>query len=108
VFLVASVRSEPIGCGAVRFHGRWAEVKRMWVAESMRGLGIARRLLSELERRAADAGARVVRLDTNRALSEAIALYRSAGYREIDAFTADPYAPFWFEKRPRGAARARR
>ena len=70
----------------------------MWVAESARGLGIGRRLLSELEGRAAAGGSRVIRLETNRALTEAISLYRSAGYREVDAFNDEPYAHYWFEK----------
>jgi ribosomal protein S18 acetylase RimI-like enzyme len=70
----------------------------MWVAESARGLGIGRRLLEELESRAASAGARTVRLETNKALTEAISLYRSAGYREVDAFNDEPYAQHWFEK----------
>jgi ribosomal protein S18 acetylase RimI-like enzyme len=71
----------------------------MWIAESARGLGIGRRLLTELERRAAAEGARAVRLETNRTLTEAISLYRSAGYREVDAFNDEPYAHHWFEKR---------
>jgi DNA-binding MarR family transcriptional regulator/ribosomal protein S18 acetylase RimI-like enzyme len=99
LFLVASLRREPVGCGALKFHdGEPAELKRMWVADSVRGLGIGRRLLGELERRAAAAGARVVRLETNNALTEAIALYRSSGYREVEAFNSDPYAHHWFEK----------
>ena len=99
LFLVAALRGEPVGCGALRFHGdQPAELKRMWVAESARGLGIGRRLLDELERRAAAGGARVIRLETNGALTEAIGLYRSAGYREVDAFNAEPYAHHWFEK----------
>src|SRR5919197_1253585 len=60
-----------------------SEIKRMWVAESVRGLGIGRRLLTELEACAKRSGARAVRLETNRALTEAIALYRSAGFREV-------------------------
>ena len=99
LFLVATLRAEPIGCGALKFHGdEPAELKRMWVAESARGLGIGRRLLAELERHAAADGARAVRLETNRALTEAIGLYRSAGYREVDAFNDEPYAHHWFEK----------
>jgi DNA-binding MarR family transcriptional regulator/GNAT superfamily N-acetyltransferase len=99
VFLVATLRAEPIGCGALKFHGdEPAYLKRMWVAESARGLGIGRRLLAELESCAAAAGARVVQLETNKALTEAISLYRSAGYREVDAFNDEPYAHLWFEK----------
>jgi DNA-binding MarR family transcriptional regulator/GNAT superfamily N-acetyltransferase len=99
VFLVATLRTEPVGCGGLRLHGSGlAEVMRMWVAEPARGLGIARRLLAELELRAADAGSSVVRLDTNKALKEAIGLYRSAGYSEVEAFNDNPYAHHWFEK----------
>jgi len=71
----------------------------MWVAPRARGLGLGRRLLHDLERHARDAGASVLRLETNRTLTEAIALYRRAGYREMPAFNAEPYAHHWFEKR---------
>jgi DNA-binding MarR family transcriptional regulator/GNAT superfamily N-acetyltransferase len=99
LFLVAMLRREPVGCGALKFHaGEPAELKRMWVADSVRGLGIGRRLLGELERRAAAGGARIVRLETNNALTEAIALYGSSGYREVEAFNSEPYAHRWFEK----------
>jgi DNA-binding MarR family transcriptional regulator/GNAT superfamily N-acetyltransferase len=99
LLLVASLRAEPVGCGALKFHGDGpAEIKRMWVSPSVRGLGIGRRLLSELETRAAGAGVRVLRLETNQALEEAIALYRSSGYREVAAFNDEPYAHHWFEK----------
>lgn len=98
-FLIAYLRGEPIGCGAVKHGNRGpSDIKRMWVAESARGLGIGRRLLEELERRARDRGADSVRLDTNRALVEAIALYRSAGYREVAAFNDEPFAHHWFAK----------
>jgi DNA-binding MarR family transcriptional regulator len=99
VFLVATLHSEPIGCGALKFHPEEpTELKRMWVAASARGLGIGRRLLAELEGRAAAAGAQVVRLETNKTLSEAINLYRSAGYLEVPPFNDEPYADHWFEK----------
>jgi DNA-binding MarR family transcriptional regulator/GNAT superfamily N-acetyltransferase len=97
--LVATLQAEPVGCGALKFHpGAPTELKRMWVAEPARGLGVGRRLLAELEARA---GAGVVRLETNRALTEAIAMYRSAGYAEVAPFNAEPYAHHWFEKRLR-------
>jgi DNA-binding MarR family transcriptional regulator/GNAT superfamily N-acetyltransferase len=98
--LIARVRGRPVGCGALKFHpGAPAELKRMWVAPEARGLGLGRRLLQELERHARDNGVEVLRLETNRALSEAIALYRSSGYREVGAFNDEPYAHHWFEKR---------
>jgi DNA-binding MarR family transcriptional regulator len=99
VFVVASLHDEPIGCGALKFHGdEPAELKRMWVAPTARGLGVGRRLLHDLERRAAEHGSHTIRLDTNGALAEALAMYRSAGYRQVAAFNDEPYADHWFEK----------
>lgn len=102
VFLVVSLRAEPIGCGGLKFHADgWSELKRMWVAPSARGLGVGRRLLAALEEQARNHGSRTIRLDTNGSLAEAIALYRNAGYREIAAFNDERYADHWFEKRLR-------
>jgi DNA-binding MarR family transcriptional regulator/ribosomal protein S18 acetylase RimI-like enzyme len=99
--LVATLHGEPAGCGAVKLHpGAAAEIKRMWAAPAVRGLGLGRRMLAELEERAAASGARSFRLETNQALGEAIALYRSAGYREVARFSDEPYAHHWFEKAP--------
>ncbi|MFV2113703.1 GNAT family N-acetyltransferase [Micromonospora sp. LOL_025] len=99
-FLLATLNAEPVGCGAVKLHrDAPAEIKRVWVADSVRGLGIGRRMLSELERHAAERGWTAVRLDTNRNLTEAIAMYQAAGYREVEAYNAEPYAHHWFEKR---------
>jgi DNA-binding MarR family transcriptional regulator/ribosomal protein S18 acetylase RimI-like enzyme len=99
LLLVATVHGEPAGCGALRFHGDApAEVKRMWVAPGLRGLGVGRRLLTELEAHAAANGVRTLRLETNRSLAEAISMYRTAGYHEVAPFNDEPYAHHWFEK----------
>jgi DNA-binding MarR family transcriptional regulator/GNAT superfamily N-acetyltransferase len=98
-FLLATLHGEPVGCGALKFHpGGPAELKRMWVDPSVRGMGLGRRLLTELEAQAAAHGVRTLRLETNRVLVEAISLYRTAGYREVAAFNDEPYAHHWFEK----------
>lgn len=97
--LLATRDDRPVGCVGVSLSGDWAEVKRMWVAPTARRLGLGRRLLAEAEQLAAANGAGVVRLDTNSALPEAIALYRSAGYEEIARYNDNPYAHHWFEKR---------
>ncbi|GIH77002.1 hypothetical protein Plo01_34310 [Planobispora longispora] len=47
---------------------------------------------------ASECGVRTLRLETNRVLTGAIGIYRSAGYREVDAFNAEPYVHHWFEK----------
>jgi DNA-binding MarR family transcriptional regulator len=100
VLLVGRLHGEPVACGALKLDGQAAaEIKRLWVAPHARGLGLGGRVLRELEQLAAARGVRTVRLDTNRNLSEAIAMYRGAGYREIDRFNDEPYAHHWFEKR---------
>jgi DNA-binding MarR family transcriptional regulator/GNAT superfamily N-acetyltransferase len=99
LFLLATLYGEPVGCGALKFHpDAPAEIKRMWVSPAARGLGLGRRMLAELEARALAWGAAATRLETNRALAEAISLYRSSGYREVEPFNAEPYAHYWFEK----------
>ena len=100
VFLVATLWGEPVGCGGLKLPAQQpAEIKRMWVAESARGLGIGRRLLTALEDEARTSGRRRIRLDTNKNLREAIAMYRAAGYEEVAPFNDEAYAHHWFEKR---------
>jgi GNAT superfamily N-acetyltransferase len=100
LFLVARLHGEPVGCAGLKLPpGAPAEVKRTWVAPHARGLGLGRRFLAELEARAARHGSDVLRLDTNKALSAAIGLYRSCGFQEVTAFNDEPYAHHWFEKR---------
>ena len=102
-FLVASIDGETVAGGCVKLSApKVGWLKRMWVADSARGLGLGRRLLDALEREARALGAATIRLDTNKALKEAIALYRSAGYRQVPPFNAERYATHWFEKRLRG------
>jgi DNA-binding MarR family transcriptional regulator/GNAT superfamily N-acetyltransferase len=99
LLLLARLRGNAVGCGALKFHPNApTELKRMWVSREIRGLGVGRRLLVELEAQAVKAGALVVRLETNRSLVEAIQLYRDSGYREVERFNDEPYAHHWFEK----------
>lgn len=97
--VVARLRGVPVGCGALKLHGTaFAELKRMWVDPDSRGLGVGRRLLQRLEALAREGGVRVLRLETNRALGEAIELYRGAGFEEVAPFNDEPYAHHWFQK----------
>lgn len=99
LLLLARADGAALGCVAVRLRPDHAEMKRLWVAPESRGLGLARRLVTAAEDAARRLGAGVVRLDTNRALTEAVALYRALGYTEIPRYNAEPYAHHWFEKR---------
>jgi DNA-binding MarR family transcriptional regulator/GNAT superfamily N-acetyltransferase len=99
LLLVASLHGEPVGCGALIFcPDAVGLVKRMWVAPSVRGLGLGRRLLYELEDRARAHGVRSMRLETKDELSEAIRMYETSGYIEVKPFNDEPYADHWFEK----------
>src|SRR3989440_6501843 len=100
LLLIARLRGEPVGCGALKFHENTVgELKRMWVAPRARGLGLGRRLLLALEHEARQAGMTILHLETNRTLIEAIELYRHSGYQEVEAFNDEAYAHHWFEKR---------
>jgi len=99
-FVIARIGGQPAGCGALKtLSPEVGELARMWVDRPHRGLGIASRILAALEEQAAEVGFAAVRLDTNRALHEAKAMYRDAGYTEIARYNDNPYANHWFEKR---------
>ncbi|MBB4193332.1 DNA-binding MarR family transcriptional regulator/GNAT superfamily N-acetyltransferase [Rhizobium aethiopicum] len=98
-FLVAMSDGLPIGCvGLKGSGGEVAEIKRLWVAPSARGLGMAKRLMSAAETIARELSIRLLRLDTNSALAEAQQLYRGTGWTEIERFNDDPYPDTFFEK----------
>jgi DNA-binding MarR family transcriptional regulator/N-acetylglutamate synthase-like GNAT family acetyltransferase len=99
-FFIAWLDGSPAGCGVLKVgDGSTGEIKRMWTAPSSRGLGIARKVLRALEAKAREVGLTTMRLETNRVLTEAQALYRQEGYQEVAPFNAEPYAHHWFEKR---------
>jgi DNA-binding MarR family transcriptional regulator/GNAT superfamily N-acetyltransferase len=99
-FLVLYLHGEAVGCGGVKFHpGEATEIKRMWLDDRVRGMGLGRRLLAELEALAVGSGATLAHIETNACLTEAIAMYRRSGYVEVPAFNDEPFADHWFEKR---------
>ena len=98
-FLLATSDGAPVACGGLQdLGGGVAEVKRMWVDDEWRGAGLGSRVLRALEDAARARGHDVVRLDTNRTLAEALAMYARAGYREIERYNDNPYAEAFFEK----------
>ncbi|MBX6965479.1 bifunctional helix-turn-helix transcriptional regulator/GNAT family N-acetyltransferase [Alcaligenes faecalis] len=97
-FLLAWLDGETVGCVALKVHERIGEIKRMWVAPSARGLGLAHRILQATGELARQAGLQKIQLDTNRSLGEARLLYLKNGYTEIPAYNDNPYAHYWFEK----------
>jgi DNA-binding MarR family transcriptional regulator/GNAT superfamily N-acetyltransferase len=98
-FFVAYLHGEAVGCGAVKHHpDAPAEIKRMWIAPSARGLGLGRRLLETLEACARAGGAQVAHIETSAVLVEALSLYSASGWVEVPAFNDEPFADHWLEK----------
>lgn len=99
-FVVALSDGLPLGCVGLKGGGNAnAEIKRLWVSQAARGLGLARRLMAAAEAAARELGIELLRLDTNSALPEASRLYRATGWTEIPRFNEDPYPDLFFEKR---------
>jgi GNAT superfamily N-acetyltransferase len=100
--VVAWADGEPVGMAALRRLAVGAdgvprgEVKRLFVRPAGRRRGVARALLSELERIAPELGYRELWLDTHS--DEPAALFRSAGYADIPAYNENGYARYWFGK----------
>ena len=100
VMLLAVRDSEAAAIGGVRhLDSEVAEIKSMYVAPAHRGSGLASALLRRLEAIARDRGCLATRLDTSDYLTPAVALYRSAGYREVPDYNGNPKANLWFERR---------
>ena len=99
MLLLARVDERPVGCGALHFFpGGVADVKRMWIDPSARGLGLGRRLLVELETVARSRGVELLRLETNRSLARPSPSTGPSAYEEVDPFNDEVHAHHWFAK----------
>ena len=88
-----------IGCVAARFYREagYAEIKRLYVQEAHRGLGLSRTLMSAIEAEILAEGIDRARLEMGIYQPEADALYRSIGYCNIPPFgeyLVDPLSQF--------------
>ena len=96
-FVVALLDDRAMACGGFRYlRPEVAEIKRMYVEPAGRGQGLGRRVLADLERRAAEAGYGQMWLETGTEQPEAIALYSSVGY-----LPTAPYGEFKYDERSR-------
>ena len=89
-FFVARLDGEAVGCGAVALFEDYAEVKRMYTRESVRGRGVGKALLARIEQEARAANRPILRLETGTLQAAAIGLYEQCGFRSCGAF--GPYA----------------
>jgi GNAT superfamily N-acetyltransferase len=99
-YLVGFAGDDVVAGGGLRRLGEGvAEIKRMYVRPAARSRGVARALLAALEEAAASLGYATVRLDTGPKQVHGLALYRSAGYLDVEPYNDNPFACFWGEKR---------
>jgi ribosomal protein S18 acetylase RimI-like enzyme len=89
--LLARVDGSAAGCAAVRRHGTTAaELKRLYVRPSYRGLGLGRHLTEAAIAIARELGYASVRLDTTPEMATAQSLYEALGFREIAPYRPNP------------------
>jgi putative acetyltransferase len=107
-FFVARQDGIPAGCGGVQFYGtEYGEVKRMFVRQQFRGLGLARLILEHLEQHTRKHHIHVLRLETGIHQREAIRLYERAGFQSIPPFgeyVNDPLSVFFEKNVPKVSA----
>ncbi len=85
------------GCAGLRPMGAGVlELKHFFLAPEFRGRGLGRALLAGVEEVARGLGARRLVLDTAAPLTEAAALYLSAGYARIPRYNENPHGSAWF------------
>jgi ribosomal protein S18 acetylase RimI-like enzyme len=90
--LLAVRASEPAGCVALRgLDDTTCEMKRLFVRPAFRGCGAGRLLVEAILAEGRAAGYRQMRLDTLPSMGAAIALYRSLGFRPVEAYTVNPH-----------------
>jgi GNAT superfamily N-acetyltransferase len=86
-FLVGYLDGVPVAMGGVRRHEPGVvEIKRMYVVPEARGQGLSRAMLAALEDLARELGAHRVVLETGSKQPEAVRLYETSGYEQIDGF----------------------
>jgi len=90
--ILASVNNQTVGVtGIRRFENMDCELKRMFVSEGFRNLGIGRLLLEHAIELARNLNYAKIKLDTSDTMKTAIKLYLDYGFEEISAYRYNPY-----------------
>jgi putative acetyltransferase len=87
-FFLARLDGQAVGCGGVALFPDFAEVKRMYVRDAVRGKGVAQALLARIEMETRAAGLAVLRLETGDRQEAAMRLYTRAGFLRCAVFGA--------------------
>jgi len=98
-FHVIDDHGEICGCvGVRRISDEIAELKRLYIAQKCRGLGLGRTLCINAIEDARNFGYKFLRLDTTTKSQAAIALFKKLGFLEIARYNSDPFAEIFLEK----------
>jgi len=102
LLLARANHGEPLGCVGLRpiEPDGCCEMKRLYVSPKARALGLGRALVAAIIGKAIQMGYREMRLDTLPTMTEAISLYKKAGFAPIDPYYETPIAGTLFLARP--------
>jgi putative acetyltransferase len=110
-FFLARLDGAAVGCGGVALYADYAEVKRMYVRDAVRGRGVAQSLLERIEQQTRESGLGLLRLETGMRQFAALRLYERAGFQRCPVFGAYAEMPpqaiatsIFLEKRLESAA----
>lgn len=91
IYLAYKYQSTPVGCFGIRaFDGEICELKRMYLKNEARGLGIGKQMLEKAIEAGEELGYKKMRLDTLSTMHKAIHLYEKAGFYEIAPYRFNP------------------
>ena len=88
--VVVYLNEKAVGCGCFKkYNTNTVELKRMFVSQEARGLGLAQRIIKELEDEARTQGFETMILETLYKQIEAISLYQKVGFEIVENY--EPY-----------------
>lgn len=91
IYIAYDHENSPLGCFGIRaFNNTVCELKRMYLKEEARGLGIGKLMMKKSITVGKELGYDKMRLDTLSSMLPAVSLYKKSGFYEIDPYCFNP------------------